>query len=84
MGPFTLDDDDKLQCDDIVVYWVLYPFHDDVVMTLLSSSPSANESLMVTLETSDVTDIEYLPHSSTAPLDRCGELRCILEGYRLV
>ena len=35
MGVFALGDDDKLQYDDIVVYWVLYIFHDDVVMTLL-------------------------------------------------
>ena len=32
---FALDDDDKLQCHDVVVNSVLYPFHDDVVMTLL-------------------------------------------------
>ena len=49
MGPFTLDNNDKLQCDNIVMNWVLYPFHDDVVMTLLSSSPSANEPLFVIL-----------------------------------
>ena len=47
MGPFTLDDDVKLQCDNVVVYWVLYPFHDDIVMTLLWSSPSVNEPLVV-------------------------------------
>ena len=35
MGLFALGDDDKLQCDDVVVNWVLYPFHDDIVMTLL-------------------------------------------------
>ena len=46
MGPFTLDNDNKLQCDDVVVHWVLYPFHDDVIVksTLsLSSSPRANK-----------------------------------------
>ena len=48
MGLFALDDDDKLQYDDIIVHWVQYPFHDDfVVQSPLSSSssPSANEPL---------------------------------------
>ena len=38
MGLFALDDDDKLQydnvklqCDNVVMNWVLYPFHDDIV-----------------------------------------------------
>ena len=36
MGPFTLDNYDKLQYDDIVVNWVLYSFHDDIIiMTLI-------------------------------------------------
>ena len=46
MGLFTLDGDDKMQYDDVIMHWVLYPFHDDVILksTLSSSSsPSANE-----------------------------------------
>ena len=46
MELFTLDDDDKLQYNDVVMHWVLYPFHDDVVVksTLSSLSlPSAEE-----------------------------------------
>ena len=35
MGLFALDDDDKLKCDDIIVNWVLYPFHDDVAVMIL-------------------------------------------------
>ena len=36
MRVFALDDDDKLQCDNVIMNWVLYPFHDDIiVMTLL-------------------------------------------------
>ena len=31
MGLFALDDDDKLQYDNVVMNWVLYPFHDDIV-----------------------------------------------------
>ena len=42
-GTVSTRDDDKLQCNDVIMNWVLYAFHDDVVMTLLSSSPSANE-----------------------------------------
>ena len=30
MGLFTLGDDDKMQYDDVVMHWVLYPFHNDV------------------------------------------------------
>ena len=50
MGLFALDDDDKIQYDDVVVHWVQYPVHDDIVVksTLLSSSlPSVNEPLGV-------------------------------------
>ena len=46
MELFALDDDDKLQYDDVVMHWVQYPFHDDVfVKSPLSSllSPSAKE-----------------------------------------
>ena len=46
MGLFALGDDDKMQYDDVVVHWVLYPFHNDVVVksTLSTwSSPSVNE-----------------------------------------
>ena len=46
MELFTLDDDEKLQYDDVIMHWVLYPFQDDVLVkcTLSSSpSPSANE-----------------------------------------
>ena len=32
MGLFALDDDDKLQYDDVVMHWVQYPFHDDIVV----------------------------------------------------
>ena len=32
MGLLTLDDDDKLQYDDVVMHWVLHPFHDDAVV----------------------------------------------------
>ena len=32
MGLFALDDDDKMQYNDIVMHWVLYPFHNDVVV----------------------------------------------------
>ena len=35
MGLFTLDDEDKIQYDNVVVHWVLYPFHDDTVVNLL-------------------------------------------------
>ena len=48
MELFALDNDHKLQYNDVVVHWVQYPFHDDVIVksTLLSSSsPSANEPL---------------------------------------
>ena len=48
MGLFALDNDDKLQYNNIVMHWVQYPFHDDVVVksTLSSlSSPSAKEPL---------------------------------------
>ena len=38
MGLFALGNDDKMQCDDIklqcnnvVVHWVQYPFHDDII-----------------------------------------------------
>ena len=38
MGLFALGNHDKmqyndikLQCDDIIVHWVQYPFHDDVI-----------------------------------------------------
>ena len=30
-------DDMNLQCDNIVMQWVLYPFHDNVVVMLTSS-----------------------------------------------
>ena len=46
MELFALDNDDKLQYDDVIMHWVLYPFHDDVVIKSplsSSSSPSANE-----------------------------------------
>ena len=48
MGLFALGHDDKLQYDDVVVHWVLYPFHDDMVIKsplVTSLSPSANEPL---------------------------------------
>ena len=32
MGVFALDDHDKLQYDNIVMHWVLYPFYNDVVL----------------------------------------------------
>ena len=35
MGLFTLGDDDKLNCDDIIMNWVLCPFYDDMVIMLL-------------------------------------------------
>ena len=46
MELFTLDDDDKLQYDDVVMHWVQYPFHDDVFVKspLLSSSSSSSPS----------------------------------------
>ena len=37
MGLFALGDDDKmqydvkLQCDDVVMHWVQYPFHHDII-----------------------------------------------------
>ena len=46
MGLFTLDDDDKMQYNDVIMHWVLYPFHNNVIIksTLSSSSsPSVNE-----------------------------------------
>ena len=35
MGLFALGDDDKFNCDDIVMNWVPYPFYDDVVVMIL-------------------------------------------------
>ena len=32
MGLFALGDDDKMQYDDVIIHWVLYPFHNDVVI----------------------------------------------------
>ena len=32
MGLFALDNDDKLQYNDIVMHWVLYRIHDIVVV----------------------------------------------------
>ena len=32
MGLFALGDDDKMQYHNIVMHWVLYPFHNDVVI----------------------------------------------------
>ena len=59
MRVFALDDDDKLKCIDVIMNWVLYPFHDNVVVMMLlivlischqdtkSSSSSANEIYFV-------------------------------------
>ena len=38
MGLFALDEDNKLQYDNIVMHWVLYPFHDDVIVKSTLSS----------------------------------------------
>ena len=35
MRVFALDNDDKLKCNDIILNWVLYPFHDDVIVMIL-------------------------------------------------
>ena len=35
MRVLALDDDDKLKCDDVVMNWVLYPFHDDDIIMIL-------------------------------------------------
>ena len=35
MGLFALGDDDKFNCDDVVMNWVLYPFSGDVVIMIL-------------------------------------------------
>ena len=32
MELFALGNNNKMQYNDIVVHWVLYPFHDDVVV----------------------------------------------------
>ena len=32
MGLFALGNDNKMQYDNVIVHWVLYPFHDDVVV----------------------------------------------------
>ena len=32
MGLFVLGDDDKMQYNDVIMHWVLYPFHDDIVI----------------------------------------------------
>ena len=59
MWVFPLDDDNKLKCDDVVMNWVLYPFHDNIVIMILLivlisrrqdtklSSSSANEIYVV-------------------------------------
>ena len=35
MGLFTLGDDDKFNCNKIILNGVLYPFYDDIIVMIL-------------------------------------------------